>query len=106
MAKWFGTIGYAESVETEPGYWEEKITKRPYYGDIIRNTRMLQNAGQINDNVNIGNQISILADPYAVNHIYAMRCVEFQGADWKVTNVDVQYPRLILSLGGLYNNGD
>mgnify|MGYP003299132560 CR=1 FL=1 len=105
MAKWFGTIGYAKQVETEPGYWEEKITKRPYYGDIIRNTRALQNTSQINDDVNIGNQISILADPYAVNHIYAMRCIEFQGADWTVSNVDVQYPRLILSIGGLYKDG-
>lgn len=105
MAKWFGTIGYAKQVETEPGYWEEKITKRLYYGDIIRNTRALQNTSQINDDVNIGNQISILADPYAVNHIYAMRCIEFQGADWTVSHVDVQYPRLILSIGGLYKDG-
>lgn len=103
MAKWFGTVGYIESIETRPGIWEEQKIERSYYGDAIRNTRLLQNSGDVNDNVNIGNQISIVADPYAINHIYAMRFVEFQGSKWKITNVDVQYPRLILTIGGLYN---
>ena len=103
MAKWYGKIGYAETIETAPGVWEEQITERSYYGDSIRNTRLLQNSGGVNDNVNIGNQISIVADPYAVDHIYAMRYVEFQGSNWKITNVDVQYPRLILTIGGVDN---
>lgn len=103
MAKWYGNIGYAEIIETEPGVWEERITTRSYYGDSIRNTRLLQNSGGVNDNVNIGNQLSIVADPYAINHIYNMRYAEFQDAKWKITNVDVQHPRLILTLGGLYN---
>ena len=106
MAKWFGHIGYADMVEVEPGDWQEQITARPYFGDTIRNSRMLQNSGGINDNVNISNQISIVADPYANSHIYNMRYAEFQGAKWKVTNVEVQYPRLILTLGGLYNDGN
>lgn len=106
MAKWYGTVGYAESVETEPGVWEERITERNYFGDTMRNTRMLQNSGGVNDNVNIGNQISIVADPYANDHIYEMRYAEFQGSFWKITNVDVQYPRLILSIGGLYKHGE
>lgn len=103
MAKWFGNVGYVESIETKPGIWEDEEMNRPYFGDSIRNTRLLQNSGEINDNINIGNQISIVADPYAINHIYAMRYVEFQGSNWKITNVDVQYPRLILTIGGLYH---
>lgn len=103
MAKWYGKIGYSETVETDPGVWEEQITVRSYFGDSIRNTRLLQNSGGVNDNVNVGNQISIVADPYAINHIYAMRYVEFQGHNWKVTNVEVQYPRLILTIGELHN---
>lgn len=103
MAKWYGIIGYVNKVETEPGVWEEEVIERPYYGDTIRNTRILQNSGDINDNVNITNQLSIVADPYANAHIYAMRYAEFQGTKWKVSNVDVQYPRLVLTLGGLYN---
>ena len=103
MAKYYGMIGYAEMTETEPGIWEETIVERPYYGDTIKNTRLLQNTNALNDNVNIANQISIVADPYANEHIYAMRYATFQGAKWKITTADVQYPRLILSLGGLYN---
>lgn len=103
MPKFYGAVGYAKTVETSPGVSVEQITERNYYGDVIRNTRRLQGADKINDDINISNEISIVADPYANDHFYAIRYVVFQGAKWKVSNVDVQYPRLILSLGGLYN---
>lgn len=103
MSKWYGKIGYAENVETKPGLWVEEITERSYYGDSYRNTRLLQNSGDINDNINIGNQISIVADPYANHNFHTMRYVEFMGSKWKITNVEVQFPRLILTIGGLYN---
>ena len=103
MAKFYGTIGYATTVEVEPGIWEEQITERPYYGDLIRNTRKLQSSNSINDDINIANEISILSDPYAIDHFYSMRYVEFMGAKWKISNVEVQYPRLILEIGGVYN---
>lgn len=104
MAKWFGKIGFAETVETKPGVYEEQITERSYYGDVIRNTRKLQSTDQLNDNIDISNEISIVADPFARDHIYTMRYVEYMGARWKVSTVDAsQRPRLILSVGGLYN---
>lgn len=103
MAKYYGKIGYAETVETNPGVWTEQITERSYYGDMIRNTRRLQSAEQVNDNINIANDLSIIADPYAINNFHAMRYAEFMDAKWKISNVEVQYPRLILTLGGLYN---
>ena len=103
MPKFYGAVGYAKTVETSPGVSVEQITERNYYGDVIRNTRRLQSADKINDDINVSNEISIVADPYANDHFYAIRYVVFQGAKWKVLNVDVQYPRLILSLGGLYN---
>lgn len=103
MAKFYGAIGFAELRETVPGVWEEQIVERNYFGDIIRNTRRLQSGDQLNDDVNISNEISIVADPYACHSIYAMRYVSFMGAKWKVSNVEVQYSRLILTLGGVYN---
>lgn len=103
MAKFFGEIGFAEYVETAPGVISEQITERSYYGDLLRNTRRLQAADQVNDNINVSNEISIIADPYANEHFHAMRYVKFMGAKWKVSNVEVQYPRLNLTLGGLYN---
>ena len=103
MAKYYGVIGYAETVETSPGVWEETIVERIYYGDVIRNTRNLQNSEHLNDDINVSNQISIVADPYAIANFYAIRYAEFMGTKWKVPSVDVQTPRLLLSLGGLYN---
>ena len=106
MAKWFGMIGFDEGKkEVKPGIFKTSIVEKPYYGDVIRNTRVLQtsNAG-VNDDINISNQISIVADPYARNHIYSMRYIEFQGEKWRVSNVDAsQPPRLILQIGGLWN---
>lgn len=103
MAKWFGKIGYAVTSETRPGIWEEVIVERNYYGDMTRNSRRLQAASQVNDDISINNELSIISDPYAMNSFHAMRYAEFMGTKWKITNVEVQYPRLILSLGGLYN---
>ena len=103
MAKWFGTIGFAETVETNSGVWEEQITEVNYYGDIMRDSRTLQTADQLNDNVNIANKISIVADPFAVQHFHNMRYATYMGVKWKVSTVEVQRPRLILTIGGLYN---
>ena len=103
MAKFYGAIGYAKTVETMPGVWTEQITERNYYGDVIRNSRRLQSSDKVNDDINISNQISIVADPYAINNFHSMRYAEFMGAKWKISDVEVQYPRLLLTLGGLYN---
>ena len=103
MAKFYGKIGYANTVETKPGVYEEQIVERSYYGDLIRNSRRLQSADQVNDDINISNEISIVADPYATNNFHTMRYAVFMGAKWKISNVEVSYPRLILTLGGVYN---
>lgn len=103
MAKYYGAIGYAETVETTPGVWVEQITERQYFGDLIRNSRSLRSAEQLNDNINVANEISIVADPFAYQNFHKMRYVEFMGTKWKINTVEVKYPRLILSTGGLYN---
>ena len=103
MTRWCGVIGYAGTLEIEPGVWSEEFTERKYYGDLLRNSRRLQGSQQINDDITISNQISILADPYAVQHFHAIRYAELFGTKWKVSSVEVQYPRLILELGGIYN---
>lgn len=103
MPKFYGKIGFEESVETVPGVWEETITERNYYGEVVRNTRKLVASNHLNDDISINNEISIIADPYAKDHFHSMRYVEFLGTTWEVTSVEVQYPRLILSLGGVYN---
>lgn len=103
MAKYFGEIGYAETVETRPGVWREEITERSYYGDVLRDTRKSEPGESVNDDIAVNNSLSIVADPYAYNHFFAIRYAKWMGACWKVSNVEVQRPRLLLTLGGLYN---
>lgn len=103
MAKWYGVIGYAETVETEPGIWDEQIIERPYYGDLVRSTRRIQNTSTINNDINVANEISVVADPFANQNFHSICYVEFMGAKWTVSNVEVQFPRLILTIGGVYN---
>ena len=104
MAKWYGVIGYnLGTVETSPGVWKPQIVERNYYGEIIRNSRRTQTSDQINDDINITNSISILSDPFANQKSRAMCYVELMGAKWKITNITVDFPRLILEVGGLYN---
>lgn len=106
MAKFYGVVGYAETVETAPGVWTEQITERPYFGDVVRNLRRLQTPSTLNDDVNISNEISIVTDPYANQNFHAIRYVEYVGTKWKVPSVEVQYPRLILTLGGVYHENE
>ena len=101
--KWYGAVGFATTVETTPGYWEEEIVEGKYYGDLLSNFRQLKNSGKVNDDVDIANKISMIADPFANQNFHTIRYAEFMGTNWKVTNVEVQYPRLILTLGGLYH---
>lgn len=103
MAKFYGAIGYAVTEETKPGVWKEQITERMYSGDLTRNTRKLQSTDQLNDDINVANEVSIVADPFANENFHSMKYVEFMGAKWKITSVEVQYPRLILTVGGVYN---
>ena len=103
MAKFYGTIGYVKTVETEPGMWEEQKTERQYSGELVKNTRRLEGSGGVKDNVNISNEVSTIADQYAYENFHAMRYIKFMGAKWKISNIEVRYPRLILTIGGVYN---
>lgn len=104
MAKYYGVIGFSSSsVETVPGVWDEVIVERPYYGDVTRNTRRLQSGEYANDNVKVTNEISVVSDPYALQNFHSIRYISWMGTNWKVTSVEVQYPRLILSIGDEYH---
>ena len=103
MAKFFGSIGYAVTSETKPGVYEEQIIEREYFGDVNRNIRKLENSEHLNDDINVSNEISIVSDPFANENFYSMRYAEFMGTKWKIASVEVKYPRLILTLGGVYN---
>jgi hypothetical protein len=104
MARFFGRVGYAgEQVETAPGVWTDEITEQTYYGDVVRNSRELREGENLNPNLSVQNSISIVADEFAIDHIFAIRYVEWAGVLWTVSSVEVQSPRLLLRLGEVYN---
>lgn len=103
MARFYGRIGYGVSVESAPGVWVDEIVEHNYYGDVIRNARYLREGEHLNQDLSVQNSISIVADAYANDHFFAIRYVEWAGALWTVSSVEVRSPRLILSLGEVYN---
>lgn len=103
MGKFYGPVGYAVTEETKPGVWEEMFTEHRYYGDITKMSRRYEGSGNLNDNLTINNMISILADAFAFENFSSIRYVEWMGVKWTVTNVEVLPPRLVLTLGGVYN---
>jgi hypothetical protein len=104
MAKFRGIVGYVINEETAPGVWEPKTYERTYSGDVVRNVRSKwQSSEYLNDNLTISQQISIVADPFAFQHFHAIRYINYMGVSWKVTDVEVQRPRLILTTGGEWN---
>jgi len=103
MAKFFGKVGYGIPIEIAIGVWDDGITVKEYSGDVLRNSRKLTIGNNVNSDVNVSNEISIVADPFANENFHAIRYIEYMGTLWTVLNVEVQYPRLILGMGGVYN---
>lgn len=103
MARYFGKVGYVLYTETAPSVHKEQVTERPYYGDVISMNRRLEKGEGVNDDVEIGNQFSILADAFAYENFFAIRYITWMGQRWKVNKVTVQRPRLVLDIGGLWN---
>lgn len=105
MARFYGPIGFVDTIEDPPnsGIWIEVPIERKYRGEISRNTRRWDNGEHLNKNLNISNTISIVADPYISNHLNSIRYIKWLGGYWEVSSIDVAYPRLTLSIGGVYN---
>ena len=104
MAKFYGPIGYGMTTETSPGVWTDSIIERNYRGDVLQNYRKVSQGESINDNIDVSNRLSIISDPFAMQHFHTIKYVKWMGAAWKVTTVDAsQRPRLILTIGGVYN---
>lgn len=105
MAKFHGNVGFATDAEQPPdsGVWVKGVTEREYFGDVIREARQFSNTTQVNDSLTLGNRISIVSDDFAYANLLSMVYVIIGGAYWRVSGVEISRPRLILSLGGVYN---
>lgn len=104
MSKFYGPVGFglSEQVQTSPGVWDVTPVEKNFYGDILNNNYRNQNADRVNDDKKITNRISIVADQYAHDHMFDIEYVVWKGHKWKVESVEEQFPRLILTLGGIY----
>lgn len=103
MAKFYGAVGFTTNEETSPGIWEGVSTERKYSGNVIKNTNKWRSGEHLNDDIVINNRISIVADPYAFDNFFAMQYVCWMGVNWKIKNVEIERPRIILSIGGVHN---
>ncbi len=103
--RFHGAVGYATESETAPGVWTEVMTEYTYSGDVIRDSRRLESSSptELNSDITLGNSFSIIADAYAHGNFEKMRYVHWNGSHWKITNVEVRHPRLILTIGDLWN---
>lgn len=101
--KFYGPVGFVDVVEKRPGVKVMVPIEYKYSGDVLKRTIRYQNGESVNDTISPQHQISILADPYARSHVGSMRYVKWMGTAWKITDISVQDPRLILTLGGAYN---
>ena len=104
MAKFYGKVGYSTVVETAPDVFRDTVVERTYYGDVTRNSfRPQADQNSTVDDVTISNQISIVADPFAIAHFGSIKYVSWMEQKWKVTSIEVAYPRLILQIGGVWH---
>ena len=101
--KFCGPVGYGVNKEIRPGVWDLEITERTYFGDVLQFGRRWETGEHLNDNLNVSNKISIVADPFAYENFHRIQYVLWMGEKWKVSNAEVQYPRIILTIGGVYN---
>jgi len=108
MTRCSGVIGYTLLSETEPGVWTDEPIEKKYYGDIVRDNRSMREDGrtaqtQVNDSININNNISVVSNSFMLNNMAFMNYISFMGSKWNITSVDIKPPRMILTIGGLYN---
>ena len=103
MAKFSGVIGYALPVESSPGVWVDAIVEKSYRGDIVTEQRLIQTSDQLNDNINIDNSISIVANAYAYENVGVMKYIVWKNTAWKILSFSINRPRILIRIGGVYN---
>lgn len=103
MAKYHGYVGYAIEVEAYPGVWEPQLIEHEYFGDVVKNRLNVQQGQAVNPTLTLSNSISIIADAFAYENFYAIRYVTYLGKKWSVTGIEIERPRILLTIGGIYN---
>jgi len=103
MAKFQGKVGYVRTEETSPGVYEAVVTEKSCTGDLLRNSQRISDGENLNPKFTINNRFSFLANAFANANLHYIAYLEWRNIKWAVSNVEIQYPRLILTVNGVYN---
>jgi len=108
MAKYSGLVGYITQEESSPGVWSSVENPKLMKGDIIRQSSSFQSDGRtssskVNDDITLNHRVSLLGDAYAFSNYYTIKWIALDGLKWQVSSVEIQRPRIIVTLGGLWN---
>ena len=101
--RFFGKVGYQIETEDTDSVWVKTMVAKSYFGDVIRNNTRRDTGDTINDQVDVNNRISIVADPFAFENFQNMKYVEWLKQLWNIKSIELQPPRIILEVGGVYN---
>lgn len=101
--KFSGIVGFVKTEETKPSVWEEVATPKHYYGDVTKNNRRIAAIDKIIGDVKVSNTISIVADTFMRENWGYIKYVEWNGIKWMVSDIDISYPRITLTLGEIYH---
>ena len=101
--KFYGEVGFVKTIVNEVSVAEESVTLVPYYGEIIRDKRRIDSSDKIVKDISLQNEVSIVADKFMTDNLAWIKFVKWRGINWSVDSVDINYPRITLSLGGVYN---
>lgn len=103
MAKFYGAVGYALQIESKPGVWIDEVVERNYRGDVVLDQRRWQPGDKVNDDINLDNSISIIADAYAYANIGSMKYIVWNNTPWRIQSFSINRPRIVIQIGGIYN---
>lgn len=103
MNKFYDLVGFARRIETTPDVWRDEYIERNYYGDILKDSRTYKSTESLNDNFLVTNTLSIIADDYAYDHLYEIKYIRYRGVLWNIVSINIERPRIILTMGGVYN---
>lgn len=103
MAKYAGLVGYVSLVESPPGVWNQVSNPKRMRGDIIRQSSSNQNGDKVNSDITLNHRVSLIGDAYSLGNYSDIKWIEIDGKKWEVNSIEIQRPRIIVTLGGVWN---
>lgn len=103
-----GLVGYIETEETSPGIHLPVETTRKMRGDVLSAKTQNSQDGRTTEtslykDIRLSHRFSLVGDAYSFKNYMYLKWIIVEGHKWEVSSVEIQSPRLLISIGGLYN---